>query len=168
MDSKTFRLAVLSIVSILLLVAVIVYAANRDRFGELFGKKAKNDTAENDAVTAESVTETEYGEQIGDDLKAFILDPDFFDGDSRTESVIVTTDNKPPAYPIVDDAVVGASTEESESAGEAASEGTTDAPAEGMPGSTGSSTDSSTEASSGTSENKNETGKESSDGKTGN
>ena len=83
-------------------------------------------------MTAESVTETSYGEQIGDDLKAFILDPDFFDGDSRSESVIVTTDNKPPAYPIVDDAVVGALTEESENAKEAASEGTSDAPAEGM------------------------------------
>ncbi len=110
MDSKTFRLAVVSMVSILLLVALIVYAANMDRFGKLFDKKTDTSPAETVTETAE-VTEGEFGEQIGDDLKAFITDPDFFDGDNRSESVVITTDNKPPAYPIVDEALQGYSAE---------------------------------------------------------
>jgi hypothetical protein len=88
MDSKVFRMALLTIISVILLVAVIVYATNADKINGLIGKK----TAAPDEGVAEAsfiAPETVYGEQIGDNLNGFLYDEDFFDETEKIPSVVV-------------------------------------------------------------------------------
>ncbi len=92
MDSKTFRLSVLAIFTTLALIAVVVYAANREQINSLVGK---NDTAEVEESVEEEVRTTEYGEQIGDNLKGFLTANDFFDKSEQRPSVVVVVDNVP-------------------------------------------------------------------------
>ena len=107
MDARTLRLAIVSMVSALLLIGVIVYAANADRVGELLSGMSHKGTSEVSedvySDTDEVTAQTPLGEQIGDNLKGFQLDADFFDRGESSSSVIVTTVDKPPAYPILED-----------------------------------------------------------------
>ena len=103
MDSRTYRLAILSIVSILLLVTLIVYAANAERITRLIEGRGSRSSGETTEEIAEASPTDGYGEQIGDDLKGFLRDDKFFDTTEKNSSVVITTVDKPPAYPIVDD-----------------------------------------------------------------
>ena len=76
MDSKLVRRGVLFTVLAVALVFVIVYLANADRFrrtGRSTGAAAST------AATEEALPEDPRGLRIGDNLKAFLADPDFFD-----------------------------------------------------------------------------------------
>ncbi|MBQ7679417.1 MAG: hypothetical protein IJT34_06165 [Butyrivibrio sp.] len=120
MDSRTMRLAVISMVSVLLLIGVIVYASNAERFGELIGsrsgQKASTEASE-ELPEGTVVTDTPLGEQIGDNLQGYLLDADFFDKGANSASVIVTTGDKPPAYPTLETIGYVNETEDAESAG---------------------------------------------------
>ncbi len=90
MDSKVFRMALLTIISVFILIAVIVYATNADKINGLLGKKQK--AAETDISAAEVsavIPQNLYGEQIGDNLSGFLYDEDFFDETERIPSVVV-------------------------------------------------------------------------------
>ena len=88
MDSKVFRMALLTIISVMLLVAVIVYATNADKINGLIGKKSA--TSDEGAAEISFVApETVYGQQIGDNLNAFLYDEDFFDETEKIPSVVV-------------------------------------------------------------------------------
>lgn len=88
MDRRVFRMAILTIISAFILVLVIVYATNADKINKLFGwGQAKEIEAE---VTEEVPQEEIFtGDQIGDDLGAFMLDEDFFDETEKVPSVVV-------------------------------------------------------------------------------
>ena len=88
MDSKVFRMALLTIISVILLVAVIVYATNADKINGLIGKKSAT-SDEGAAETSFVAPETVYGQQIGDNLNAFLYDEDFFDETEKIPSVVV-------------------------------------------------------------------------------
>lgn len=123
MDSRTYRLAILSIVSILLLVTLIVYAANAERITRLIEGRGSRSSGETTEEIAEASPTDGYGEQIGDDLKGFLRDDKFFDTTEKNSSVVITTVDKPPAYPIVDDALkVPESAAQTENTAEGASD----------------------------------------------
>ena len=85
MDSKLVRRGVLFTVLAVALVFVIVYLANADRFrrtGRSTGAAAST------AATEEALPEDPRGLRIGDNLKAFLADPDFFDPVSLPPDVI--------------------------------------------------------------------------------
>ena len=66
MDSKAFRLSILAIITTVVLIGVVVYAANRDKINSMIGK---SDTAQVESTEAvEEVEVSGYGEQIGDNL----------------------------------------------------------------------------------------------------
>ena len=93
MDSKAFRLSILAIITTVVLIGVVIYAANRDKINSMIGA---SDTAE--VETSEVVEEVEvngYGEQIGDNLKGFLTASDFFDKSEQRPSVVVVVDNVP-------------------------------------------------------------------------
>lgn len=93
MDSKTFRLSILAIITTIVLIGVVVYAANRDKINAMIGAK---ETAEVEATEAvEEASVTDYGEQIGDNLKGFLTASDFFDKSEQRPSVVVVVDNVP-------------------------------------------------------------------------
>lgn len=97
MDSKSFRLSILALVTTVVLVGVVVYAANRDKIHALMGANSTYEES-SDAMEGEEaeVTEsTEYGEQIGDNLKGFLTADDFFDKSEQRPSVVVVVDNVP-------------------------------------------------------------------------
>ncbi|MDC7293663.1 hypothetical protein NXH67_09050 [Butyrivibrio sp. DSM 10294] len=90
MDSKVFRMALLTIISVFALIAVIVYATNADKIGGLFGKKGNNAaTGESSEAVSLTLAEEAYGEQIGDNLNGFLYDEDFFDETEKVPSVVV-------------------------------------------------------------------------------
>ena len=89
MDAKVFRLTILTIISAFILVAVIIYATNADRIGRMFGNGDKNEATENASVEEQATDEAAYGQQIGDDLKAFLYDDDFFDEAEEVPAVVV-------------------------------------------------------------------------------
>lgn len=88
MDRRVFRMAILTIISAFILVLLIVYATNAKKINELFGwGQEKEIEAE---ATLEDVQEEVFtGDQIGDDLGAFMLDEDFFDETEKVPSVVV-------------------------------------------------------------------------------
>lgn len=99
MDSRVFRMAVLTIISAFVLVLLIVYATNSDKINRMFGwgqqKESSNQAvAEASAQEVSVEQETVYGEQIGDSLNAFLLDDDFFDETETVPSVMVRRKNQ--------------------------------------------------------------------------
>ncbi len=93
MDAKVFRMAILTIISAFILVAVIIYATNADRINRLFGKGDQNEASDSASIEMSVVDEAAYGQQIGDDLKAFLYDDDFFDEAEEIPSVVVIQQN---------------------------------------------------------------------------
>ncbi|WP_051638420.1 hypothetical protein [Butyrivibrio sp. NC2002] len=94
MDSKSFKLSILAIITTCVLVGVVVYAANRDKIHALIGADDFADTDDSVYETTEEIS-SEYGEQIGDDLKGFLTADDFFDKSEQRPSVVVVVDNVP-------------------------------------------------------------------------
>ncbi len=84
MDSKMMRLALLSSLSVVVLIAVLVLYLN-DSGGRNGSASRKPNAAEDSAVAAESsavessAAGTGQGRQIGNDLSAFLRDDTFFD-----------------------------------------------------------------------------------------
>ena len=93
MDSKTFRLSILAVITTVVLIGVVVYAANRDRINSMIGASKAPEEEVTEAV--EESTSTGFGEQIGDNLKAFLTSGDFFDKSEQRPSVVVVVDNVP-------------------------------------------------------------------------
>ena len=93
MDAKVFRMAILTIISAFILVAVIIYATNADKINRLFGKGDKNEAADSASIEISVTDEAAYGQQIGDDLKAFMYDDDFFDEAEEVPAVVVIQQN---------------------------------------------------------------------------
>ena len=92
MDAKVFRMALLTIISAFILVAVIIYATNTEKINSLFGKKEKISEEVTAEVSAEE-TSIVYGEQIGTDLKSFLYDDSFFDENEKIPAVVVIKKN---------------------------------------------------------------------------
>ncbi|MBQ9511584.1 MAG: hypothetical protein IJR58_00155 [Lachnospiraceae bacterium] len=82
MDSKVRVKAIATIITAVLLILVVVYMVNERQFSRLFRRRRTSGQAE--ATVAVSVPTVNkdgvFGEQIGDDLKAFLNDDSFFDG----------------------------------------------------------------------------------------
>ena len=96
MDSKAFRLSILAIITTIALIAVVVYAANTDRIHAIIGNNsASEESSLEEAVVETEATQTQYGEQIGDNLKGFLTADDFFDKSEQRPSVVVVVDNVP-------------------------------------------------------------------------
>ena len=95
MDSKTFRLSVAAVFTTVVLIAVVVYAANRDRINSMMGSGNAGDTETGEAMTDEEASVTDYGEQIGDNLKGFLTSDGCFDKSEQRPSVVVVVDNVP-------------------------------------------------------------------------
>ena len=93
MDKRVFRMASLTIISAFILVAVIIYATNADKLGRIFGGKEKNEASDSASIETSVADEASYGQQIGDDLKAFLYDDDFFDEDEEVPAVVVIQQN---------------------------------------------------------------------------
>ena len=93
MDSKAFRLSILAIITTIVLVGVVVYAANREKINSLIGASGAAEAEVSETV--EEGTATDYGEQIGDNLKGFLTASDFFDKSEQRPSVVVVVDNVP-------------------------------------------------------------------------
>lgn len=94
MDAKVFRLTLLTIASAFLLVIVILYATNADKINRLFGREKSAVTeAEYVQEDASVVSEESYAQQIGDDLKSFLYDDDFFDEAEQIPAVVVIQQN---------------------------------------------------------------------------
>ena len=89
MDTRVFRMAILTIISAFILVLVIVYATNTDKINSLFGVERKPQTATEAATEEVSEEPVIYGDQIGDSLNGFLLDDDFFDETEKIPSVVV-------------------------------------------------------------------------------
>ncbi len=88
MDKRVFRMAILTIISAFILVLLIVYATNAKKVNELFGWGQSKET---EVEVTEDATQGDIftGDQIGDDLGAFMLDEDFFDETEKVPSVVV-------------------------------------------------------------------------------
>jgi hypothetical protein len=98
MDSKAYRLSILAIITTVVLVGVVVYAANRERIAALIGADEFASTVEEEIPEDEIIGESEIassGEQIGDDLKGFLKSDKFFDKNEQRPSVVVVVDNVP-------------------------------------------------------------------------
>ncbi len=94
MDAKVFRLTLLTIISAFLLVIVILYATNADKINRLFGAQKGGSAATEYSVEGASVIDaTNYAQQIGDDLKSFLYDDDFFDEAEQIPAVVVIQQN---------------------------------------------------------------------------
>ena len=89
MDSKIFRMAILTIISAFILVLVIVYATNADKINKMFGWENKKASEPDAATTYTSEEPLIYGEQIGDNLGAFMYDEEFFDETEEIPAVVV-------------------------------------------------------------------------------
>ena len=117
MDTRVFRMAILTIISAFILVLVIVYATNADKINRMFGWGQEKETSTEAASTEESLEEEViYGDQIGDSLNAFLLDDDFFDETEKVPSVMVIKQNQSAS---------GGSTKESEGGQEEQQQGGT-------------------------------------------
>lgn len=92
MDKKVFTMALMTILSAFILVVVIIYATNADKINKMLGRK--NSSASVEVSTEEmSVPQEIYGQQIGDDLKSFLYDEDFFDEAEKIPAVVVIQQN---------------------------------------------------------------------------
>lgn len=92
MDAKVFRMALLTIFSAFILVAVIIYVTNADRINSLLGKREKASEEVSAEISAEEASII-YGQQIGNDLKSFLYDEDFFDENEKIPAVVVIKKN---------------------------------------------------------------------------
>lgn len=82
MDSKLKRLMLMGVFLVFVLVGVLVWNENKDKFAAVNGKPGNN-IVETKAPSNDSFyTEVRNG-QIGDDLQGFLRDKDFFDSDER-------------------------------------------------------------------------------------
>lgn len=89
-SDKVFRLSVITIISAFVLILVIVYATNTDKFNALFNRnQSQSDTTEAASINASGV----QIEQIGDNLNGYIIDTEFFDENEKIPQVIITVDN---------------------------------------------------------------------------
>ncbi len=95
MDSKTLRLSIAAIITTVVLIGVVVYAANKDRIDSMIGAGKTEETVMDEAEAESDGTDTQYGEQIGDNLKGFLTADDFFDKSEQRPSVVVVVDNVP-------------------------------------------------------------------------
>ncbi|SFU87514.1 hypothetical protein [Butyrivibrio sp. INlla21] len=95
MDKRVFTMAILTIISAFILVLVIVYATNADKINKLTGK-GSNDDADSAAsfVSGNGMLE---GDQIGDNLDAFIYDDEFFDENDQVPAIVVIKENESDA-----------------------------------------------------------------------
>ncbi len=93
MDAKVFRMTLLTIISALILVLVIIYATNADKINSLFSKGDNKEVVEMAAEEDADTEEVIYGQQIGDDLNAFLYDDDFFDEAEQIPAVVVIQQN---------------------------------------------------------------------------
>ncbi|MBQ6588736.1 MAG: hypothetical protein IJI01_08660 [Butyrivibrio sp.] len=92
MDKKVFTMALMTILSAFILVVVIIYATNADKINKMLGRK--DNSASVEVSTEElSVPQEVYGQQIGDDLKSFLYDEDFFDEAEKVPAVVVIQQN---------------------------------------------------------------------------
>lgn len=92
MDKKVFTMALMTILSAFILVVVIIYATNADKINKMLGRKESSASVE---ISTEeiSVPQEIYGQQIGDDLKSFLYDEDFFDEAEKIPAVVVIQQN---------------------------------------------------------------------------
>lgn len=95
MDSKTMGKAIFAMCSIVLLVVLVVLYTNRSRWIKTDQSIAEeNLVEETDSVNGNDVVGLSEN-QIGNDLRAFENDPEFFDVDnSRTEDEILRDDHR--------------------------------------------------------------------------
>ncbi|WP_026526811.1 hypothetical protein [Butyrivibrio sp. VCD2006] len=93
MDSKAFRLSILAIITTVVLIGVVVYAVNRDKINSMIGASKTEEAVS--VVEEEEATLTDFGEQIGDNLKGFLTAGDFFDKSEQRPSVVIVVDNVP-------------------------------------------------------------------------
>lgn len=77
MDSKVIRLAILMFISLLALILVVIYVTNTDRINALIN--GASDASAESAISATEGVSSDFGEQIGDNLKSFLTDETFFD-----------------------------------------------------------------------------------------
>ena len=110
MDSKVRIGAIATIVTTIILILVVVYMVNERQLSRLFRRRGTGSgAAATESVTSGSVPkiskEGVFGEQIGDDLKAFLKDDSFFDGyvpGGDTQSLnIVSGEVDPNAYAVL-------------------------------------------------------------------
>lgn len=84
MDSKVRIKALATIATTIILILVVVYMVNERQLSRLFRRRSSGSGAAVLATTASNVPKVSkdgvFGEQIGDDLKAFLKDDSFFDG----------------------------------------------------------------------------------------
>ncbi len=83
MDSKVRRLAILTMISAMALVLTIVYAVNARKIHKI---ASDGDTAAT-AATAQEGSTIVHGEQIGENLKGFLTDDNFFDAPETVEQI---------------------------------------------------------------------------------
>ena len=94
MDSKVRLRAIATILTAVVLILVVVYMANERHFARLF--RGRRENAANTATVEASVPKISkdgvFGEQIGDDLKAFLKDDAFFDGGAENTGAETMSD----------------------------------------------------------------------------
>ena len=118
MDSRVFRMAILTIISAFILVLVIVYATNSDKINRMLGIGVEKATSTEAASVEVSVEEeVVYGDQIGDSLNAFTLDEDFFDETEKVPSVMVIKKSKSSADSSTQENTEGQEEQEKEGTG---------------------------------------------------
>lgn len=108
MDSKVRIKAIATIVTTIILILVVVYMVNERQLSRLFRRRGSNSaavTASTDSGVPKVSKDGVFGEQIGDDLKAFLKDDSFFDGyvpGGDSESLnIVSGEVDPNAYAVL-------------------------------------------------------------------
>ena len=108
MDSKVRFKASATIVTAVILILVVVYMVNERQLSRLFrrrGSRGSSATAASTSSVPKVNKDGVFGEQIGDDLKAFLSDDSFFDGyvpGGDTESLeIVSGEIDPNAYAVL-------------------------------------------------------------------
>ena len=116
MDSKVFRMAILTIISAFILVLVIVYATNADKINKMFGWGSKKAVQSEEAAT-ETSQEIIYGEQIGDNLGAFMYDENFFDETEKVPAVVVIKKSTGAGSETEGDSGLASSAEQEDKAG---------------------------------------------------
>ncbi|MCR5101601.1 MAG: hypothetical protein K6B41_09625 [Butyrivibrio sp.] len=90
MDFKVFRLVVAVVVSMTCLIFVVVYATNSRKIGKLISENSSSD-ASTEMSSVEEEDTTGFGTQIGDNLKGFLTDENFWDETERIPSVVISS-----------------------------------------------------------------------------
>ena len=114
MDAKVFRMALLTIISAFILVLVIIYVTNTDKINALIGKKDNSSGVEASSDASSFVTDIIYGQQIGDDLKSFLYEDNFFDENEKILSVVVIQKNTKSSTESTEESVDTSSSQNSE------------------------------------------------------